>query len=163
MTAFMEEEVRRVENTTGVEKGNEFADKPIIPDLVTFEPGDEFEVPNNAIVYTLPIGTNKGQFILVDVTNKNTKEQSCKRFYPTSLNKWGMIVDEAGIKTGKRMAAKGSARDLYMKGTTVNEGFANLIGKKIEYHAEEEGRVHVVGQPANVTRLTRFGEWNVIG
>jgi hypothetical protein len=163
MTAFMEEEVRRVENTTGVEKSGEFMDKPIVPDLVTFEPGDEFQVPDNAVVYTLPIGANKGQFILVDVTNKNTKAQSCKRFYPTSLNKWGMIVDEAGVKTGKRMTAKGTARDLYMKGATVNEGYKNLIGKTIEYHSEEEGRVHIVGQAANQTRLTRFGEWNVIG
>lgn len=163
MTAFMEEETKRVEATAGVEKGSEFSGKAIVPDLLTFEPGDQFEIPANATVYTVPIGANKGQFILVDVKNIHTNEESCKRFYPTSLNKWGMIVDESGIKTGKRMSAKGTARDLYMKGTTVNEGYSNLVGKKIEYHSEEEGRVHVVGQPANQTRLTRFGEWNVIG
>jgi hypothetical protein len=163
MTVSMQEEVTRLENTTGVEKGSEFANKPIVPDLVTFEPGDQFTVPSDAVVYTVPIGTNKGQFILVDVKNKNTNEESCKRFYPTSLNKWGMIVNEDGTKTGKRMAAKGSARSLYMKAQTVDAGFKNLIGKKIEYTTEEEGRVHVVGQPANQTRMTRFGEWNVIG
>jgi len=163
MTVSMQEEVTRLENTTGVEKGSEFANKAIVPDLVTFEPGDQFTVPNDAVVYTVPIGKNKGQFILVDVKNKNTNAECCKRFYPTSLNKWGMIVNEDGTKTGKRMAAKGSARTEYMKAQTVDAGFKNLIGKKIEYTNEEEGRVHVVGGAVNDTRLTRFGEWNIIG
>ena len=159
----MQEEVTRLENTAGVERGSDFANKAIVPDLVTFEPGDQFTVPTDAVVYTVPIGSNKGQFILVDVKNKNTNEESCKRFYPTSLNKWGMIVNEDGTKTGKRMTAKGSARTEYMKAQTVNAGFKNLVGKKIEYSNEEEGRVHVVGGAVNDTRLTRFGEWNIIG
>ena len=163
MTVSMENEVARLENTAGVEKGTEFANKAIVPDLVTFEPGDQFTVPNDAVVYTIPIGSNKGQFILVDVKNKNTNEESCKRFYPTSLNKWGMIVNEDGTKTGIRKSAKGSARTEYMKAQTVDAGFKNLIGKKIEYASEEEGRVHVVGGAVNDTRVTRFGEWNIIG
>ncbi len=163
MTISMQNEVNRLKNTNGVEEGTDFANKAIVPDLVTFEPGDQFEVPENATVYTVPIGVNKGQFILVDVKNKNTNEESCKRFYPTSLNKWGMIVNEDGTKTGQRMTAKGTARELYMKSQTVNEGYKSLIGKKIEYTNEQEGRVHIVGGAVNDTRLTRFGEWNLIG
>ena len=163
MTISMQNEVNRLKNTNGVEEGTDFANKAIVPDLVTFEPGDQFEVPSNAVVYTVPIGANKGQFILVDVKNKNTNEESCKRFYPTSLNKWGMIVNEDGTKTGQRMTAKGTARELYMKSQTVNEGYKSLIGKKIEYTDEQEGRVHIVGGAVNDTRLTRFGEWNLIG
>ena len=159
----MQEEITRLESTTGVEKGCEFANKAIIPDLVTFEPGDQFIVPNDAAVYTVSIGANKGQFILVDVKNKNTGKASVKRFYPTSLNKWGMIVNEDGTKTGKRISAKGSAHDLYMKARTVNEGFKSLVGKKIEYTNEEEGRIHVIGGAVHDTRITRFGEWNIIG
>ena len=45
MTVSMENEVARLENTAGVEKGTEFANKAIVPDLVTFEPGDQFTVP----------------------------------------------------------------------------------------------------------------------
>jgi hypothetical protein len=89
----MQNEVARLKNTKGVEEGTEFSSKAIVPDLVTFEPGDVFTVPSDAIVYTVPIGKNKGQFILVDVKNKNTNEESCKRFYPTSLNKWALLKD----------------------------------------------------------------------
>lgn len=162
MTVSMENEVARLKNTKGVEEGTEFSSKAIVPDLVTFEPGDVFTVPSDAIVYTVPIGKNKGQFILVDVKNKNTNEESCKRFYPTSLNKWGMIVNEDGTKTGKRMSASGSARDEYMKAQTVDSGYRNLVGKTLEYVSEQEGRVHVVGGAINDTRLTRFGKWDIV-
>jgi hypothetical protein len=93
------------------------------------EKGDEFVIDADAKVYEQTIGTGanagKAQYCFVMVGDK------AKKFYPSTLTKRRMVVNEDGSPTGQAATSNGTAVDLYRQNGTIAEGMAALAGKRL--------------------------------
>lgn len=118
-----EQGAKRVEGFTGAVRSM---------DNLALEKGDKFTFPAEYKVYEQKFGTGTGQFIFVELEDeKGKKTDVVKQFYPSTFTKRRTIYNEDGTSTGRRVATKGTAADLYRSVVSVSEGMDLLKGKTV--------------------------------
>ena len=101
-------------------------------DNLALEKGDKFTFPMEYEVYEQKFGTGTAQFIFVEIEDKKGKKtDTVKQFFPSTFTKRRTVYNEDGTSTGKRVATKGTASELFRSVVDVSEGMDLLKGKTV--------------------------------
>ncbi|MGI6218334.1 MAG: hypothetical protein ACOYJE_00485 [Bacteroidaceae bacterium] len=133
MSSIAIEEKRQL--AYGAKKINKFTTAVRPLDNTGLEVGDVFQIPENYTVFERMFGTNKAQYILVEVGTDNAKP-----FYPSTFSKSRRVYNEDGTPTTERVTVKGTAVDEFQKYGDVNTAMESMKGKWIKVSDMEEVR-----------------------
>ena len=100
-------------------------------ELNNFVEGDVFTFPGEYEIYQMKFGDNPVDFILVEVTNELTEGESVKRFFPSTMWKNRIVVDEKGKMVG-RAHTEGTLAQHFQNFGSVQDAMEDVAGKKVK-------------------------------
>lgn len=99
-------------------------------ELNNFVEGDTFTFPEEYEVLQMKFGDNAVDFILVEVVNEQIEEESVKRFFPSTMWKNRVVVDDQGKISG-RAHTDGTLAEHFQTFGSVQDAMDDVKGKKV--------------------------------